>query len=88
MSSFSRLADAWLPTIADVSLISSAITMVGGLWKITRFVGLCRLFKRCCFAANARLGVISPLGVLTDRERRFIENHTSTADRVGPPMIF
>ena len=88
MSSFSRFADAWLPTVVDVSLVASAICLVHGLWKIVRFVGLCRLFKRCLAGANARLGIISPLGVVTDRERRAIEHSTSATDRAGQPMIF
>lgn len=88
MSSFSRFADAWLPTITDVSLVASAAGLVASLWKTVRFVGLCRLFKRCCAAANARLGLVSPPGVVTDRERRVIEGRTSASERAGPPMIF
>lgn len=88
MSSFSRFADAWLPTITDASLVASAAGLVASLWKTVRFVGLCRLFKRCCTAANARLGLVSPLGVVTDRERRIIEHRNSASDRAGPPMIF
>jgi len=88
MSSFSRFADALLPTIADVSLVTSAIAMASSLWKTIRFVGLCRLFKRCCAAMNARLGIVNPMGVLTDRERRMIEGRTSATDRAGPPIIF
>ena len=88
MSSLTRFADTWLHTIADASLLSSAVALVSGLWKITRFVGLCRLFRRCLSAANARLGIVSPPGVLTERERRIIEGRTSASDRAGPPMIF
>ena len=88
MSSFIRVADAWLPTIADISLVFGVLAIVRGLWKIIRFVGLCRLFRRWSTAVNARLGLVSPLGVLTDRERRVIEGHTDATDRAGPPMIF
>ena len=88
MSSFSRFADALLPTIADVSLTTSVIALASNLWKTIRFVGLCRLFKRCCAAMNARLGIVSPMGVPTDRERRVIEGRTSATDRAGPPLIF
>ena len=87
MSSFSRFADTWLPTIVDVSLIASAVGLARSLWKTVRFVGLCRLFKRCCVATNARLALVSPLGVVTDRERRIIENRTSASDRAGTPMM-
>ncbi|MGD1916953.1 MAG: hypothetical protein ACFCBV_12320 [Phycisphaerales bacterium] len=88
MSSLTRLADTWMPTLIDASLIASVATIVRNLWKITRFVGLCRLFKRACFAINARLGVVSVPGVVSDRERRVIEGRTSASDRAGPPMIF
>ena len=88
MSSFSRFADTWLPTIADVSLFTSAVALVHGVWKTIRFVGLCRLFKRWCAKTNAHLGIVSPPGVLTDRDRRVIESRTSATDRAGPPIIF
>lgn len=88
MSSFHRLADNWLPTIADASLVASAVTLAGGVWKAIRFVGLLRLFKRWCVAANARLGVVVPMGVRSERERRIVEGHTSASERAGPPMLF
>ncbi len=44
MSSFTRIADTWMPTITDASLIAGVATIARNLWKITRFVGLCRLF--------------------------------------------
>lgn len=88
MSSFTRFADTLMPAVVDASLLASAVTIVRNLWKITRFVGLCRLFKRCCIAANAHVGLVSIPGVLTDRERRVIEGRTSASDRAGPPMVF
>ena len=59
-----------------------------GAWKLVRFVGLLRLFRRWSLAANARLGIIDTPGVLTERQRRVIEGRTNASERAGPPMIF
>ncbi len=88
MLSLQRVAETWPPIISVLTTAIGLISMVKGLWKLVRFLGLCRLFRRCLSAANAHLGIVSPLGVMTERERRFIEGRTSASDRAGPPMIF
>ena len=88
MQSLQRVAESWSPALTAIATVLGMITVARGAWKLVRFVGLFRLFKRCAHAANARLGIVSQPGVLTERERRILEGRNSASDRVGPPMIF
>lgn len=83
-----RFAESWSPVLTVAATALGIITIARGAWKLVRFVGLLRLFRRCCVAANARLGIVDQPGVLTERQRRAIEGQGSASDRAGPPMIF
>ncbi|MEQ8316532.1 MAG: hypothetical protein RIE77_11710 [Phycisphaerales bacterium] len=83
-----RFAESWSPALTVAATVLGIVTIARGAWKLVRFVGLLRLFRRWCIAANARLGIVDQRGVLTERERRAIEGRTSASERAGPPMIF
>jgi hypothetical protein len=88
MLSLQRVAENTQPILSVLGTALGVVSATKVLWKLVRFVGLFRLFKHCAHAANARLGIVSQPGVLTERERRVIEGRTSASDRAGPPMIF
>lgn len=83
-----RFAESWSPALSAIATVLGLVSAAMGAWKLVRFVGLLRLFRRWCIAANARLGIVAQPGVLSERERRVIESHTSASERAGPPMIF
>lgn len=83
-----RFAESWSPAVSGIAMALGIASTARGAWKLVRFVGLLRLFRRWCQAANARLGIIDTPGVLTERHRRAIEGRTSASERAGPPMIF
>ncbi len=83
-----RFAESWSPALTAIATILGIITIARGAWKLVRFVGLLRLFRRWCLAANARFGIVDQPGMLNERARRAIEGRTSASDRAGPPMIF
>jgi|GEM_PF-4988188 len=88
MLSLQRVAENPSPFLSVLGTVLGVVSITKGLWKVVRFVGLFRLFKRSAHAANARLGIVSQTGVLTERERRIVEGRTSASDRSNGPMIF
>ncbi|MEQ9096989.1 MAG: hypothetical protein RIE32_12085 [Phycisphaerales bacterium] len=83
-----RFAESWSPALSAIATVLGLVSTATGAWKLVRFVGLLRLFRRWCIAANARLGIVAQPGVLSERDRRVIESRTSASERAGPPMIF
>lgn len=92
MLSLQRVAENPSPILSVLAtalgVLSITLSLLRGLWKLVRFVGLFRLFKRFMLAANARLGIVGQPGVLTERERRIVEGRTSASERSSGPMIF
>lgn len=88
MQSLQRVAENPSPVLSVLGAALGVFSITKGLWKLVRFVGLFRLFKRFMLAANARLGIVGQPGVLTERERRIVEGRTSASERSSGPMIF
>ncbi|UYV14112.1 MAG: hypothetical protein NCW75_07425 [Phycisphaera sp.] len=88
MLSLQRVAENPSSVLSVLGTALGVFSITKGLWKLVRFVGLFRLFKRFMLAANARLGIVGQPGVLTERERRIIEGRTSASERSSGPMIF